>query len=365
MLFRSSYVVSELQYISFLNTPTDVKGDAYEELVGENLRGDRGEYFTPRNVCDMVVDMVMSMHNRQDLTLLKVLDCCCGTGGYLVSWLTKLKKVIETQEMGRTNEPARVGEVVRDRVRRACEQNLFGLDINPFLVRTCQMNLVLHGDGSSNVFRVDSVKSPAEWNNQPARLKAPYGKADIVMTNPPFGGRAKIDDSHILNRYELSTWENTDSRSSLPAEQLFVEAALNFVKPGGILAILLPDGILNNPGLKFIRSWLMKRGKLIASVDLPKTTFRASGGVNNPSVLIIRKFTTREAINAQEGFIDTSYDIFMAAPETCGIDNRVGAIYLRHPDGREKQNGNGEKIKDDEVSAVGKAFKEWLRVNPL
>jgi type I restriction enzyme M protein len=268
-----------------------------------------------------------------------------------------LKKVIEQQEQVRHTE--NVGESVRNRVRQAGERNLFGLDINPFLVRTCQMNLVLHGDGSSNVFRVDSVKSPGEWDNQEARNRVPYGKADIVLTNPPFGGKAKIDDSHILDRYELTRWEFTDSRSSLPAEQLFVETAMNFLKPGGVLAIVLPDGILNNPGLSFIRSWLLKRGQLIASIDLPKTTFRASGGVNNPSVLIVRKFTNEERRNADDGIINTAYNVFMSTPETSGIDNRIAPIYLRHPDGREKQDENGEKIKDDQISVVATSFRRW------
>lgn len=184
------------------------------------------------------------------------------------------------------------------------------------------MNLVLHGDGSTNVFRVDSVKSPGEWDSQEARNRVPYGKVDIVMTNPPFGGKAKI-------------------------------------KPGGYLAILIPDGILNNPGLKFIRSWLLKRSQLIASIDLPKTTFKASGGVNNPSVLLVRKFTRSEAENAEKGIIDNAYDVFMASPETCGIDNRVAPVYLRHPDGREKQDENGQKVKDDQVSAIAEKFSDW------
>ena len=190
---------------------------------------------------------------------------------------------------------------------------MFGLDINPFLVRTCQMNLVLHGDGSSNVFRADSVRSPGEWDAD-ARLNIPYGKADVVFTNPPFGGEAKIDDAHILDQHELSRWESSDSRTVLPAEQLFVEAALKFVKPGGYLAIVLPDGILNNPGLRFIRSWLLRRSRLITSVDLPKTTFKTSKGVNNPSVLIVQKFTRAQVKQADGGIIDTDYSVFMATP---------------------------------------------------
>lgn len=356
----AAYVVSELQYLSLLDTDTDVKGDAYEEIVGENLRGDRGEYFTPRNVCDMVVHMVMSLYREEDLTSLKVLDCCCGTGGFLVSWLNNLYRIVQEQE---SNRPARSKTISKDRarqrVRQACERSLYGLDINPFLVRTCQMNMVLHGDGSANMFRADTTRSPGEWDDEDARRTIPYGKADVVLTNPPFGSEAKIDDGHVLDQYELRRWEANEARSVLPAEQIFVEAALKFVKPSGYLAIVLPDGILNNPGLRFIRSWLLRRARLVASIDLPKTTFKASGGVNNPSVLLVQKFTPQEAANADKGIIDTAYKVFMAAPQTAGIDNRTNPVYLRDPDGREKLDDEGLKIKDDEISAVAAAFQEW------
>ena len=354
----AAYVVHELQYLSLLDTRTDVKGDAYEELVGENLRGNRGEFFTPRNVCDMAVEMVMSLYYTSALTSLKVLDCCCGTGGFLVSWLNNLARVIRHQEHSRRSATA-VDARVLGRIRDACNVNMFGLDINPFLVRTCQMNLVMHGDGASNVFRADSVRSPGEWDEE-ARLKTPYGSADVVFTNPPFGGEAKIDDAHILDKFELPLWDVSKKRSLLPAEQLFVEGALKFVKPGGHMAIVLPDGILNNPSLRFIRSWLLRRSRLIASISLPKTTFKASGGINNPSLLLVQKFTDEQAANASSGIIDAAYDVFMAAPGTSGINNRSKPIYLRHDDGRERLDDDGRKMVDDEIAAIPGAFKEWL-----
>ena len=360
----AAYVVSELQYLSLLDTDTDIKGDAYEEIVGENLRGDRGEYFTPRNVCDMAVRLVMSLYPENRLTSLKVLDCCCGTGGFLVSWLNNLFTVIERQEADR---PSRGGlsprERARRRVKETCSRSLLGLDINPFLVRTCQMNMVLHGDGSSNIFRADSLRSPGEWDDETARRTVLYGKADVVLTNPPFGSEVKIDDAHILDQYELRRWEANEPRSVLPVEQVFVEAAMKFVKPGGHLAIVLPDGILNNPGLRFLRSWLLRRARLVASIDLPKTTFRASGGVNNPSVLVLQKFTPEEAANASKGILDTAYNVFMAVPRTAGIDNRAGPVYLREPDGRERLDDNGERIRDDEIAVVPEAFRVWRKSN--
>ena len=134
-----AYVVSEMQFLSLLDTETDVKGDAYEELVGANLRGDRGEYFTPRNVCDMAVRMAMSLYDQTELTSLKVLDCCCGTGGFLVSWLNNLHSLVLSQERSRSRRRGTPEERARRRVHDVCTRNLFGLDINPDLVRTCQM----------------------------------------------------------------------------------------------------------------------------------------------------------------------------------------------------------------------------------
>ena len=183
-----AYIVSELQRYSLLNTRTDVKGQAYEELVGANLRGDRGEFFTPRNVCDMAVRMVISLHSNQKIASLKVLDCCCGTGGFLVSVINILREKITGFEQVRGGSEEEIRTRVGDRVKELAERNLFGMDINPFLVSTTQMNLVMHGDGSANVFQGDSLVSPSEWEDEGARQKIKSGVFDIVVTNPPFGG---------------------------------------------------------------------------------------------------------------------------------------------------------------------------------
>lgn len=356
-----AYIVSELQFISLLKTKMDIKGAAYEELVGENLRGDRGEYFTPRNVCDMTVRMIQTMLG-EDVSTSTVLDCCCGTGGFMVSWIDNLRKIIRDEEQQRTKKSsdAKIETKVKDRIRQVCANYLYALDINPFLVRTAQMNLVMHGDGSTNVFREDSTKSPGEWSDH-SRKKVPYGKIDVVITNPPFGGEVKIDDPHVLSRYELSTWDSQNPRTSMPAEQLFMEAALGFLKPGGILGVVIPDGILNNPGLKFIRSWLLSRARLVASIDLPKETFAANGGVNNPSVLILRKLSAEEIRQMSRNNYEESGDVFMAIPKTCGIDKRGKHIFLRHPDGLEMLDESGERIVDDQVSLVPEAFRKFLQ----
>ena len=353
-----AYLVSEFQRYSLLNTQTDVKGQAYEELVGANLRGDRGKFFTPRNVCDMAVRMVLSLYSNQRIASLKVLDCCCGTGGFLVAIINLLRDKIKgfEQTKGGTDEDIR--SRANTRVKELAERNIFGMDINPFLVRTTQMNLVMHGDGSANVFQGDSLAAPGEWEDEGARQKLKQGIFDIVITNPPFGGQANIDDPHILSRYELPGAECRERRVLMPAEQLFVEGALNYVKRGGYLAIVLPRSILNNPGLKFLRRWLIGEARLVASVDLPKETFSEGGGVPNPSVLIVQRLTREEAKLARAHALD-EYEIFMALPRTVGRDKRGNAVYHRTVEGHVVLDESGHPTKDDDLPLVVSAFNNW------
>ena len=353
-----AYIVSELQRYSLLNTRTDVKGQAYEELVGANLRGDRGEFFTPRNVCDMAVRMVLSLHSNQKIASLKVLDCCRGTGGFLVSVINILRDKITGFEVARGGSEEERRTRVGDRVKELAERNLFGMDINPFLVRTTQMNLVMHGDGSANVFQGDALVSPSEWEDEGARQKIKPGVFDIVVTNPPFGGQAHIDDPHVLSRYELPALESKDTRRLMPAEQLFVEGALKYLKRGGYLAIVLPRSIANNPGLRFIRKWLLRNARFVASIDLPKETFAEGGGVPNPSVLILQRFTREEEKLAQAGALD-EYEIFMAIPRKVGIDKRGNAVHIRTPEGFVVLDDNDEPTIDDDLPNVALDFEEW------
>jgi len=354
-----AYIVAELQHYTLLRTNTDVKGAAYEELVGENLRGDRGEFFTPRNVCDMAVRMVLSLFSPQRLASVKVVDCCCGTGGFLVSAINILRSAVIGFESRKGGSEQDIRARVDARVKEIAERNLFGMDINPFLVRTTQMNLVMHGDGSVNVFPGDSLAAPGEWQDESARAKIVPGSFDICVTNPPFGGKAIVDDPHILARYELPTWAGT-SRASMPSEQLFVEAALRYIKPGGYLVIVLPDSILNNPGLAFIRDWMFVRSRIMASVDLPKETFAASGGVPNPSVLLLQRLTKEEIKLAEAGALD-DYEVFMSIPRTAGQDKRGNPKYYRTPEGFEILNEKQEPQIDDEIPLVATAFSEWRR----
>lgn len=360
-----AYAVMELRRYSFLRTRTDIKGAAYQEIVRENLRGDRGEFFTPDNVCRMAVRMGVEtlIHHAQgqkDWTNIKVLDPAVGTGGFLRAFMNELRDYLMAREAGKhPNDEVREAYVMGV-LREVCNRNLYGLDINPLLVRAAQMNLVMHGDGSSNVYHIPGGSLiPFDKMPREVQEKLPPGSVDLIVMNPPFGSGPglKVDNPEILEEYELATYglDPGRSRSGLPPEQLFIERAYQWLAPGGVLAIVLPDSILSNPGLQFIRKWILEKFIVVASVDLPIETFVAFGGTGTQtSVLVLRKKTKEEVERAQ--YKEEEYEVFMAVPKTMGYDRRGNDLWKRDEEGKPLV---GQR--DDEVSEVPEVFSLWLR----
>jgi type I restriction enzyme M protein len=380
-----AYVVGELQRFSLLQTQADVKGIAYEQLVGSNLRGDSGEFFTPRNVCDMAVRMALATFPEEKWLKLKIHDPACGTGGFLVSamnfWREHLSAV---QQRKFPRDESKAIEQTNSLLKESARQYLSGVDFNPVLVRAAQMNLVMHGDGSTNVYHANSLIPPGEWpadseNNVRNFIRLNY--FDLVITNPPFGSKIPIDDPHILEQFELAKFEMDGGiRSSMPPEQLFIERCMQLLKSGGRLAIVLPDSILSNPGLGFIRRWILGKARIIASVDLPSVTFEPHTGTQT-SVLLIQKKTREEILIEKQTGKQNDYEIFMTTPEAVGHDRRGDIHYLRTPEGElieydeevrfARRNALGEYIATtrqekrravfDQLPEVVRYFAEWIR----
>jgi type I restriction enzyme M protein len=199
-----SYIAAEMQKYSLLDTDFDYKGQAYEEIVGANSRGERREFFTPRNLCELAVSSVIALAGEYTLVKRKVLDPACGTGGFLRTYVHSMYNLLLQKEIKKWGDNEKSREQARSSLKSICDQNVMGIDFNPVLVRAAQMNLVLHGDGSSNIFHENSHLPWGEWDAKTkARLKD--GSIDIVITNPPFGKDLKVDDSHVLGQYSLST----------------------------------------------------------------------------------------------------------------------------------------------------------------
>jgi type I restriction enzyme M protein len=346
-----AYIVGELQRYSFLDTNIDVKGKAYEELVGANLRGDRGEFFTPRNVQAMAIRMLDLKEDE------RILDQSCGTGGFLVIAMNEIIKKLRAAFRASGPSSDAYKTALNERIQELARRNFFGMDINPDLVKATKMNMVMNNDGSGNIFRQDTLLHPHQWESQfkqelsnalgidVSSLRGPddIGHFDVISTNPPFGSKLPIKDRETLSQYKLGHvwrktergWEQTSQmQTSQPPEILFIERCWQFLKPGGRMAIVLPDAILGAPGLAYVRAWMLSHCRLVASIDLHPDTFQPRNGTQT-SVLVLQKKSTdemrREAIQGQLN----DYDIFMAQLVAVGHDKRGNTLYRRNDDGEE------------------------------
>lgn len=383
-----AYIVQELQKYNFQETATDIKGEAYEEIVSVTSRRDQGAFFTPRNVCDLAVGILFSLYKPEDRLNLKVLDPACGTGGFLRSALVELRDVLQEQATSKwKNSPERVASDVAERLRQICNARLFGIDKLPELVQAAQMNLAMHGDGSSNVVHANSLAVPGEWPTSvgnDVQGKIQLGNFDLVITNPPFGSKLPVDDPFVLSQYELASFEAKTQRTSMPPEQLFVERCLKLLKPGGRMAIVLPDSILSNPGLSFIRRWLMRESYILASIDLPRETFAKSDTHTKTSLLFLQRFTVPERHDVHDLGHVPDYQVFMAIAERVGWDLRGVDVFVRTPEGQEilrevtretaSRNSDGDVIRvmkvenlpdvDDHLPAILSKYQDWLKAAP-
>lgn len=393
-------VISELQSYSFLATDVDLKGRAYEEIVGSNLKGDRGQFFTPRNVMRMAVKMINPKLDE------KILDPACGTGGFLV---TAMNGVIEqlkqdwTKEFGENEHEwgDDAKKALQQRISEAAANSFFGFDIAPELVKATKMNMVMNNDGSGNILRNDSLMPPHLWDDEfkstlakalqidSGSLKSHHdiGLFDVIITNPPFGSKITIQQEYMLNQYQIGhgwispknknntsqTWLQKADTSPAPPEQLFLERCLQFLKPAGRMAIVLPDNILGAPGLGYIRQWLLTEAKIIASIDLDSDTFQPHTGVQT-SILILQKKTEAEKLADLKGGLQP-YNIFMAKVDKVGHDKRGVNTYVRDENGDEilvengKTNADGKselcKVPDDQTLDIPALFEAWKREEGL
>jgi type I restriction enzyme M protein len=379
-----AYIVSQLQIYSLLESDVDVKGHAYEEIVGANLRGDRGEFFTPRNICNMAIAMLDPQEDQL------ILDPACGTGGFLIAAMSHVIEAVRKGELARWgNNIERAETTVRQRVTRYAEKRILGIDFNPNLVKASKMNMVMNNDGAGGLFQANSLASPATWDND-LRAKNVMGKVDLIFTNPPFGSKIPIDDPAILEKFDLGhiwnydadndVWRMTkNTQKSQPPEILFIERCVKFLKPGtGRAAMVLPDGILGAPGLGYVREWLLANTRILASIDLHADTFQPNVSVQT-SILIFQRKTDAEIALETAAGRKNEYDVFMAMASHIGHDKRGNKTYVRDEKGNEiaeefeeltKEYDDGKpiyrrqktlrKIVDDNTQQIAREFRQWL-----
>ncbi|SMY04043.1 type I restriction enzyme M protein [Brevibacterium antiquum CNRZ 918] len=387
-----AYVVTELQGFSLLRSPVDVKGVAYEEIVGSNLRGDRGEFFTPRNACRMAVSMLDPQPNE------RILDPSCGTGGFLITGMNHALEYIEKTEREQWVDPTHGSDFERDELYRRRDeyfrQCVFGIDLNPALVRAAKMNMVMNNDGSGGLFQANTLDNPHKWSNK-LHDAITLGSIDVIVSNPPFGAKIPIDDEGTLSQYDLAAvWDidmdgkwsirldkngNRVLQKSQPPEILFIERALQLLVPGtGRMAMVIPNGILNNPSTAYVRNWILRKAQILAVVDMHRDLFQP-GNDTQTSMVLMRRLSSNEEETAENDGLD--YPLFMAVAEKIGHDKRGSVIWRRTADGSDAlikrvetiaeidQESGSEVLReievterqvDDELPEVAEAYRNWL-----
>lgn len=336
-----TFIVAQLEKYDFLHSSVDVKGVAYETIVGPTLEGTRGEFFTPRNVVKMVVKMLDPSPGQ------RILDPACGTGGFLVVGFNyiseKLRQKAQKSWKNRDKSTPQEEKTLFAEIHKA-SKFIFGSDFNSNLVKTAQMNMVMNNDGRGGLFALNALWKPAHWPSKEARELIELGSMDFVMANPPFGTKIKIEGQEVLEQYDLAhSWTKQGEkwmlegtlRSAMPPEVLFIERCIQFLKPGtGKLGIVVPDGILGNPDHEYIRYWILANCQVMASVDLPVETFLPRTGTQT-SVLILRRKSEQEKLAASLSGEAGEGEIFMAIADAVGKDRRGNFIYQRDEEGRE------------------------------
>lgn len=382
-----AFMVSELAKYDLTRTDVEAKGIAYQEIVGNNLRGDRGQYFTPRGVVKLAVQMLDPQEHE------RILDPACGTGGFLVATLRyMLEKFRAEANQQSETETSQEFNAVHERLRKFAANQVFGADFDQFLVRASQMNMVMAGDGRGHVYHLNSLEFPGGHLDDRliAAKDIPLGSVDVVMTNPPFGSDIPITDENILSQYDLAAvWEKTEDgnfrrtgkrQNSVAPEVLFIERCLKWLKPGGRMGIVLPDGILGSPGTEYIRWWILRHARVLASVDLPVEVFIVEANVNILTSLLFLQKKSHEEIVAEDLGERQEYPVFMAVAEKVGFDRRGNTLYKRTPDGEEiietvekiervrigdrieeRKLRRKQKILDDDLPLIAEKYGEFRR----
>jgi len=303
------YVVGELQNYSLMNSERDVVADAFETFIGHALKGGQGQFFTPRNVVKMIVDILQPSETD------KIIDPACGSGGFLIETLKFVWEKLDEKgkKMGWSSK------VLETEQMKTATNNFRGIDKDYFLSKVAKAYMNLVGDGTTGIFCEDSLENPENWRTE-AQLKVQLGSFDILLTNPPFGAKIPVVGEEKLKQYQFgykwkfntknNHWEKTNQLKDKEEPQvLFIERCLDLLKDGGKMAMVLPNGILGNEQEEYLRDYILRKGNLFAIIELPFETFSPHVTIKT-SVLFIQKGKKN------------SSDLFISINQNCEHDKK-------------------------------------------
>ena len=390
--------VSTLQDIKLFNNNLDVVDDAFEYLMSKAQKGEKGQYFTPRYVIDMCVKMMNPTVND------KIIDTACGSSGFTVHSIFKVWKEIRLSKGLEPGEDFTASERTNDE-RDFVRDNVFAIDFDEKTVRVARTLNLIAGDGQTNVLHLNTldysrwneVTKQEDWNDtynegfKKLKKLQPKGSNDfskfnfdLVMANPPFAG--DIKEQTILSHYELAKNDKGKWQKKVGRDILFIERNLNFLKPGGRMAVVLPQGRFNNASDKYIRDYIAERCRILAVVGLHGNVFKPHTGTKT-SVLFVQKWggtvidpkTGKEIVDEKTGKpIEAcpkrdDYPIFFATMQKPSKDNSGDKIYVKDEHGEIKLDSHNHFIVDHDLynhdnmtqDGIAEAFIEFAKKEGL
>lgn len=336
-----AYVVGELQGYALMDAEREAIGEAFEIFIGPALRGPEGQFFTPRNVVKMMIDIL----NPQSKEL--ILDPACGSGGFLIAGLEHVWGKIE--EEGLKNNWGK--DKIKQEQLAIAGRYFRGIDKDSFLAKVTKSYMAIVGDGRGGVFCENSLKDPDKWSAK-TRDKVEVGLFDVIVTNPPFGSKIQVKGANILRQYDLghvwklnkntNLWERQESElyDSQPPQILFLERCLQLLKEGGRLGIILPESLFGMPTYHYFVQWLRANAKIIGIISMPEELFQPHTHAKTCVVFVEKTKPNHD------------YEIFLDGAEWCGHDSRGNPTIRTLEDGR--------KVLLDDVPDMPRRFRELV-----
>lgn len=348
--------VSFLQDIKLFNANLQIIDEAFEYLATQVAKGEKGQFFTPRHVIDMCVKMLNPKENEY------VIDTAAGSCGFTVHTIFWIWG--EGAISSPTKEQADYAGTM-----------VYGVDFDDRAVKIAKALNLIAGDGKQNVYKLNTLDSTS-WNDEGKAAfrrfltrfpknrgmdkdnqeNFKYFNFDILMTNPPFAG--KVNEKHILRNYKLAEKGKGILSSSMGRHILFIERNLNFLKDGGLIAIILPQGIFNNNTERYIRDFIMENARILAVVSLGLNTFKPHSGTKT-SVLFLQKWDEKTCPKTQD------YPLFFAISEKSGKDNSGEYIFRKDKYGAPLIDKHGHLIVDHDLDEIAEKFIEFAKKENL
>jgi len=376
--------VGSLEEWKLFNSNLDVIDDAFEYLVSKSSKGEKGQYFTPRWVIDMCVKM---MNPTEQET---VIDTACGSAGFTVHAMFHVWRKIFA-DMGKEESHLFTMEEKPHSCSDYVKNNVFAIDFDEKSVRVSRCLNLIAGDGETNVLHLNTLDWPKwdetakqdEWLDtygdgwrrlrklraSPRQQDYRQFSFDVLMANPPFAGDIKQSD--MLSPYELAHKKNGKLERAVPRDLLFIERNLDFLKPGGRMAVVLPQGRFNNLTDQQVRDFIMERCRILGVVGLHPNTFKPHTGTKT-SVLFVQKWNDDRNAGPLCPKVE-DYNIFFATQQVESVNNSGQKVYVRRPDGSFLRDTHGHFVVAHDLynhdgltrDGVAEAFEEFARAEKL